>query len=50
MDYEAVCLPCCVGIRCRECSWLGVRRMLRNEGLAMGYMGELLYLRVRRGG
>ena len=27
MDYEAVCLPCCVGIRCWECSWLGVRRI-----------------------
>jgi len=27
------CLPCCVGICCRECSLLGVRRMLRSKGL-----------------
>ena len=23
-------MSCCVGICCRECSWLGVRRMLRS--------------------
>jgi len=33
MDCWQFCLPCCVGICCRECSWLGVRRMLRSEGL-----------------
>jgi len=26
-------MSCCVGMCCRESSWLGVRRMLRNEGL-----------------
>ena len=26
-------ISCCVGICCRECSWLVVRRMLRSEGL-----------------
>jgi len=25
-------ISCCVGICCSECSWLGVRRMLRSEG------------------
>jgi len=32
-------MSCCVGIRCRECSWLGVCRALRNKGLA----GPLLH-------
>ena len=51
MDCAAVCLPCCVGMCCGENSWLGVRRMLRNEGLVMGCVGGyLLYSRVRRGG
>jgi len=51
MDCGQFCLPCCVGICCRECSWLGVRRMLRSEGLVVGCRGGwLLYLRVRRGG
>jgi len=36
MDCAAVCLPCCVGMCCIESSWLGVRRMLRNEGLVVG--------------
>jgi len=26
-------MSCCVGMCCRESSWLGVRRMLRNESL-----------------
>ena len=34
-------MSCCVGIRCWECSWLGVRLLLRNEGLAMCYVGGL---------
>jgi len=25
-------MSCCVGMCCGESSWLGVRRMLRNEG------------------
>jgi len=34
-----------------EVSWLGVRCMLHDEGLAMGCVGGFwLYLRVRRGG
>jgi len=32
-------MSCCVGMCCRECSWLGVRRMLYNEGLVMGCVG-----------
>ena len=32
MDCGQFCLPYCVGICCRECSWLGARRMLRSEG------------------
>ena len=27
----AAYLSCCVGICCRECNWLGVRRMLRSS-------------------
>ena len=26
-------MSCCVGMCCRESSWLGVRRVLRNEGI-----------------
>jgi len=51
MDYGQFWLPCCVGICCREYRRLGVRRMLRSEGLVMGCTGEwLLYLRVCKGG
>jgi len=51
MDCGQFCLPCCVGICCRECSWLGVLHMLRSEELVMGCTGGcLLHLRVRRGG
>jgi len=28
-------MSCCVGMCCGENSWLGVRRVLRNEGLAI---------------
>ena len=31
-DWCCGSISCCVGICCRECSWLGVRRMLRSEG------------------
>jgi len=27
-------MSCCVEMCCWECNWPGVRRMLRNEGLA----------------
>jgi len=51
MDCGQFCLRCCVGICCRECSWLGVCRMLRSGVLVMGCKeGCMLYLRVRRGG
>jgi len=51
MDCGQFCLPCCVGICCREWSWLGVRLMLRSEGLVLGCTGGcLLYFRVRREG
>jgi len=51
MDCAAVYLPCCVGMCCRENSWLGVRRTVRYEGLVMGCVGGyLLYSQVRRGG
>ena len=42
MDCGQFCLPCCVGICCRECSWLGVRRVLRSEGLVTGCTGGRL--------
>jgi len=28
-------ISCCVGTSCTECSWLGVRRILRSEGLVL---------------
>jgi len=30
-------MSCCVGMCCRESSWLGVHRMLRNEGLIISH-------------
>ena len=51
MDCGQFCLPCCIGICCRERSWLSVRRMVRSEGMVMGCTGGcLLYVRVHRGG
>jgi len=51
MDCGQFCLPYCVGICCRECSWLGVLRMLHSEGLVMGCTGGCLsYSRTHRGG
>jgi len=28
-------ISCCVGMCCRECSWLGVCRVLRSEGMVL---------------
>ena len=36
-------MSCCVGMCCRESSWLGVRPMLRTEGLVMGCVGGYSY-------
>jgi len=35
-------MSCCVGMCCRESSWLGVCRMLRDEGLAVTADGTLV--------
>ena len=44
-------LTMCVGLCCRESSWLGVCHMLPNEGLVVGCVGGyLLYSRVCRKG
>jgi len=37
-------MSCCVGMCCRESSWLGVRRMLSNEGLDIAGMLEHMLL------
>ena len=40
-------MSCCVEICCWECSWLGVRHMLRDEGLVI-CCWECSWLGVRR--
>jgi len=39
-------MTCCVGMCCRESSWLGVRRMLSNEGLAIAGMQEHMHMHM----
>ena len=51
MDYKAVAYHVVQEYAVESAVGQGVRRVLRNEGLAVGYVGGfLLYLRVRRRG